>query len=163
MMIVFVYDTESCQKETDDPVKAVLYFHPSWVSDSQKLSLCGQLMGTVRFVRESFSKPKIISLQNGKFILKEFGRFILVVGSDRNVASSILEHRSELLSSMVKFFHCDLQAIFNQFVNTDDYHKNLCDKLYHTFETILPILQHNGSIFQNMPISRLPKVNTVFL
>lgn len=79
-MIVFVYDTEICQDEADDPVKAVLYFHPSWVSDSQKLSLCGQLMGTAQFLRQSFSKPKIISLQNGKFVLKEFGRFVLVVG-----------------------------------------------------------------------------------
>lgn len=81
MMIVFVYDTEICQDESDDPVKAVLYFHPSWVSDSQKLSLCGQLMGTVQFLRQSFSKPKIMSLQNGKFVLKEFGRFVLVVGT----------------------------------------------------------------------------------
>lgn len=80
MMIVFVYDTESCQDEADDPVKAVLYFHPNWVSDSQKLSLCGQLMGTAQFLRQSFSKPKIISLQNGKFVLKEFGRFVLIVG-----------------------------------------------------------------------------------
>lgn len=79
-MIVFVYDTECCQDEADDPVKAVLYFHPSWVSDSQKLSLCGQLMGTAQFLRQSFSRPKIISLQNGKFVLKEFGRFVLIVG-----------------------------------------------------------------------------------
>lgn len=77
-MIVFVYDTEYCQNEADDPVQAVLYFHPSWVSDTQKLSLCGQLMGTTYFLKECFFKPKIIALQNGKFILKEFGRFILV-------------------------------------------------------------------------------------
>lgn len=77
-MIVFVYDTECCQNEADDPVDAVLYFHPSWVSDTQKLSLCGQLMGTVHFLQENFGKTNVISLQNGKFVLKEFGRFILV-------------------------------------------------------------------------------------
>lgn len=78
MMIVFVYDTECCQKEEDDPADAVLYFHPTWVSDTQKFSLCGQLMGTVQFLRETFGTASVISLQNGKFVLKEFGRFILV-------------------------------------------------------------------------------------
>lgn len=78
MMIVFVYDTECCKNEEDDPADAVLYFHPTWVSDTQKYSLCGQLMGTVHFLRETFGKPKVVSLQNGKFVLKEFGRFVLV-------------------------------------------------------------------------------------
>lgn len=79
MMIVFIYDTEYCQKESDDPVNAVLYFHPSWVSDVQKLSLCGQLMGTCHFLSDTFFRPKSISLQSGKFILKNFNRFILVI------------------------------------------------------------------------------------
>lgn len=78
MMIVFVYDTERCQNEEDDPADAVLYFHPTWVSDTQKYSLCGQLMGTAHFLRETFGRAKVISLQNGKFVLKEFGRFVLV-------------------------------------------------------------------------------------
>lgn len=77
-MIVFVYDTERCQNEEDDPADAVLYFHPTWVSDTQKYSLCGQLMGTAHFLRETFGRAKVISLQNGKFVLKEFGRFVLV-------------------------------------------------------------------------------------
>lgn len=77
MMIVFVYDTE-CSTEGDDLTNSVLYFHPSWVSDLQKLSLCGQLMGTTHFLKDSFFPPKIISLQSGKFVIKNFGRFILV-------------------------------------------------------------------------------------
>lgn len=84
MMIVFVYDTECCQNEADDPVDAVLYFHPSWVSDTQKLSLCGQLMGTVHFLQENFGKANVISLQNGKFVLRKFGRFTLVCESSFN-------------------------------------------------------------------------------
>lgn len=79
-MIVFVYDTERCQHEEDDPADAVLYFHPTWVSDTQKYSLCGQLMGTAHFLRETFGRAKVIALQNGKFVLKEFGRFVLVSG-----------------------------------------------------------------------------------
>lgn len=80
MMIVFVYDTESCQTEADDPAEAVLYFHPSWVSDIQRISLVGQLMATSHFLCDTFgARPKIISLQSGKFVLKDFGRFILVI------------------------------------------------------------------------------------
>lgn len=84
-MIVFVYDTECCQDEADDPVNAVLYFHPSWVSDVQKISLCGQLMGTTHWTLDTFARPKIISLQSGKFILKDFGRFILVRFEDETL------------------------------------------------------------------------------
>ncbi|XP_055546972.1 uncharacterized protein LOC129731185 isoform X2 [Wyeomyia smithii] len=43
MMIVFVYDTVK-NDEFEDPVKSVIYFHPPWVSETQKLLLCGQLM-----------------------------------------------------------------------------------------------------------------------
>ncbi|XP_031637723.1 uncharacterized protein LOC116350121 isoform X2 [Contarinia nasturtii] len=163
MMIVFVYDTECCQKEEDDPADAVLYFHPTWVSDTQKFSLCGQLMGTVHFLRETFGKANVISLQNGKFVLKEFGRFVLAVGTDRNISQSLLEHRAELLSSLVRLFHCDIQTIYDQFSASGQY-KNISEKLYHIFETYLPILQYNGNIFQNMPISKLPKsASNIFL
>lgn len=75
---MFVYDTECLKDEADDPIAAVLYFHPSWVSDTQKVALCGQLMGTSYFLKDCFFKPRILSLQNGKFVLKEFGRFTLV-------------------------------------------------------------------------------------
>lgn len=78
-MIVFVYDTECLSAEGDDPASAVLYFHPNWVSNTQKLALCGQLMGTSYFLKDCLFKARVISLQNGKFILKEFGRFVLVL------------------------------------------------------------------------------------
>lgn len=162
-MIVFVYDTECCQDEADDPMQAVLYFHPSWVSDSQKLSLCGQLMGTFHFLSETFGKPKMIALQNGKFAIKEFGRFVLAVGTDRNLNRSALEHRANLLYSLVKLYHNNIQTIFDHFSANNQY-KNLSEKLYHIFETYLPILQYNGNIFQNMPISKLPNcANNIFL
>lgn len=173
MMIVFVYDTECCQDEADDPVKAVLYFYPSWVSDVQKISLCGQLMGTTHFLCETFAaRPKVIALQSGKFVLREFGRFILAIGTDRNLSNSILEHRANLLTSLVAFFHRDIQTMHDQFIAGDQTdggggggtYKSLSEKLYHIFETYLPILQYNGNIFQNMPISRLPKsASNIFL
>lgn len=78
MMIVFVYDTVRCCKEDDDPAEAVMYFHPAWVSLTQRLALAGQLMAVNQFLSTSFSNPKSITLQGGKFVLKKFGQYILV-------------------------------------------------------------------------------------
>ncbi|XP_055838815.1 uncharacterized protein LOC129906876 isoform X4 [Episyrphus balteatus] len=156
-MIVFVYDTEYCKDETNDPINAVLYFYPSWVSDIQKLALCGQLMGTSQFLKHCFFRPKIISLQNGKFVFKEFGRFLLAIGTDRNIADHLLEHRAKLLSTLIEFLHRDLQTIYDQFPPAKN-HRNVSEKLYHIFGTFLPILQYNGNIFQNVPKLRIPKI-----
>ncbi|XP_034478130.1 uncharacterized protein LOC117784486 isoform X2 [Drosophila innubila] len=157
-MIVFVYDTECLKDEADDPIAAVLYFHPSWVSDTQKVALCGQLMGTSYFLKDCFFKPRILALQNGKFVLKEFGRFTLAVGTDRNIADQLLQHRANLLSSLLKFFHRDLQSLHEQYSQPAQQHsRNLSEKLYHIFETYLPMLQRNGNTFQNVPKLRMPK------
>lgn len=75
---MFIYDTHKCQKEEDDPQEAVLYFYPSWVSDQQKLALCGQLIGASQFLISSFSCPKLISLKSGKFMIKQSERFLIV-------------------------------------------------------------------------------------
>lgn len=91
-------------------------------------------------------------------IIEIFSEFIQAVGTDRNVNQSLLQHRAEMLSSLVRLFHCDIQTIYDQFSASGQY-KNISEKLYHIFETYLPILQYNGNIFQNMPISKLPKVS----
>nr|NP_611246.1 Hermansky-Pudlak syndrome 4, isoform A [Drosophila melanogaster]AAF57814.1 Hermansky-Pudlak syndrome 4, isoform A [Drosophila melanogaster] len=157
-MIVFVYDTECLTDEADDPISAVLYFHPSWVSDSQKVALCGQLMGTSYFLKDCFFNPRILALQNGKFVLKEFGRFILAIGTDRNIGDQLLEHRADLLSSLLKFFHRDVQTLYAQYAAPPALNRrNLSEKLYHIFETYLPMLQRNGNTFQNVPRLRMPK------
>lgn len=78
------------------------------------------------------------------------------------MSQSLLEHRADLLSSLVRLFHCDIQTIYDQFSTSGQY-KNLSEKLYHIFETYLPILQYNGNIFQNMPISKLPKVRAIYV
>lgn len=77
-MIVFVYDPIRCLSESDDPADAVLYFHPSWVSDGQRVALCGQLMGVTHCLKGLFSTPNMLTLQSGKFLIKEYGRYILV-------------------------------------------------------------------------------------
>lgn len=78
-MIAFIYDSQLCQKEEDDPQAAVVYFHPSWTSDDQKLALCGQLMGVTQFMSMNFQKPTIVSFASGKFAIRYFNRYILVI------------------------------------------------------------------------------------
>lgn len=136
----------------DDPLFAIKYFHPSWVSDVQKLALCGQLMGLLNFCCE-FSYPEIISLQNGKFRINRFGRFIFGFGSDRNIQESLLLKRSELMMNILSLYHKDIETLYSQF----EEQKNFSDKLYHIFETFLPVLQYNGNLIQNVYKLFLPK------
>lgn len=77
MIIIFVYDTH-LKRESDDLSSAILYFHPHWVSDQQRTALCGQIMGTFHCLKTIFAAPGIISLQSGKFFVREYGRYILV-------------------------------------------------------------------------------------
>ena len=81
-MIVFVYDAMKCNKEgeeeEDDPAECVMYFHPAWVSPTQRMALAGQLMGINQFLTTTFSPPCMISLQGGKFVLKRLGKYLLV-------------------------------------------------------------------------------------
>lgn len=129
------------------------------VGEVQKLSLVGQLMGVTHFFQFNLTQPKVISLQNGRFALRYFGRFILAVGSDRNVEDSILDHRTKLLSDLLQLYHSDVErisAVYGANGKGDDQRK-LTDKLYHIFETYLPLLQYNGNIFYNISILNLPK------
>lgn len=173
-MIIFLYDLEYCKHEEDDPASAILYFHPSWVSDQQRTNLCGQIMGTVHFLKSVFSCPKVLSLQSGKFSIRAFGRYILVclnlrqtfgtnkhnkyifkaVGTDRNIDDWLLEYRADILNSLVSFFHNDIQIVSEQYPA----YTNFKEKLYSMFETYLRILQYSGSIFSNVPLLQLPKV-----
>ncbi|XP_018314730.1 Hermansky-Pudlak syndrome 4 protein [Mycetomoellerius zeteki] len=161
MMIVFVYDTAKCCKEEDDPAEAVMYFHPAWVSLTQRLALAGQLMGVHHFLTTSFSAPRSITLQGGKFVLKKFGQYVLAVGTDRNIHDWILERRANTLESLLKFFHCDLVQILES-LNND--RTRFTEKLYQMFETYLPILQHSANLFSNIPVIKLPKsASNIFL
>lgn len=161
MMIVFIYDTAKCCKEEDDPAEAVMYFHPAWVSLTQRLALAGQLMGVYHFLATSFSAPRSITLQGGKFVLKKFGQYVLAVGTDRNIHDWILERRADTLESLLKFFHCDLVKILES-LNND--RNRFTEKLYQMFETYLPILQHSANLFSSIPVIKLPKsASNIFL
>uniref|UniRef100_A0A182Q042 CCZ1/INTU/HSP4 first Longin domain-containing protein n=1 Tax=Anopheles farauti TaxID=69004 RepID=A0A182Q042_9DIPT len=154
-MIIFVYDLTK-KVENDDPTGSIIYFHPMWVSELQKKSLCGQLMGSTHFLGETLSKVRFISLQNGKFALRSHGRFMLAVGSDRNIAESILEYRASLLAALIELYHGDFNTLYNVYLEKE--HKNgFNEKVFCLMEACLPLLQFNGNIFQNMPLLRLPK------
>lgn len=109
-------------------------------------------MGLMNFCSE-FSSPDLISLQNGKFKIERFGRFILAMGTDRNIQESLLKHRSELMINILRLYHQSIETIFTQF---DDL-KQFSDKLYHIFETYLSILTYNGNLLQNVYKLFLPK------
>lgn len=114
-------------------------------------------MGVTRFFQDNFGNARIITLQSGKFALRFFGRYVLAVGTDRNVAESILHHRSELLSALLRLYHNDIEKISGLFEGQEEQRKNFTDKLYHIFDTYLPILQYNGNIFHNIVLLDLPK------
>lgn len=78
MIIVFLYDTQIRLTEEDDPQKAVVYFYPSWVSGNQRMALCGQLIGVTQFLESNFVFPRILALKCGKFMVKKFGRYMMV-------------------------------------------------------------------------------------
>lgn len=100
-----------------------------------------------------FEAVDFISLQNGKFKFETFGRFIIAMGTDRNIQESLLNHRNELMKNILKLYHCDINKIFEQF----DDAKKFSDKLYHIFETYLPVLQYNSNVLQNVYKQHLPK------
>ncbi|XP_026724952.1 uncharacterized protein LOC113491934 [Trichoplusia ni] len=156
MMIVFVYDTLCCTAEEDDPINAVLYFHPGWVSDTQRHALAGQVVGAAHCIKTLFSQPVAITLQSGKFIIREYGRYILAIGSDRNIPDWVLKNRANLLTSMIKVYHGDLQVLAEQMEDQ----RRLSEKLYQVFETYLPVLQYGCHIFQRVPMLTLPKSAT---
>ncbi|XP_033230252.1 uncharacterized protein LOC117181547 isoform X2 [Belonocnema kinseyi] len=161
MMIVFVYDTARCSKEEDDPAESVVYFHPSWVSPTQRMALSGQLMGVNQFLSTSFASPCIISLQGGKFVMKRLGQYLLAVGTDRNIQDWIIQRRANTLESLLNFFHCDLETISCLFNNERN---KFTEKLYQIFETYLPILQYSASLFSSIPALKFPRsASNVFL
>ncbi|XP_049780805.1 uncharacterized protein LOC126182412 [Schistocerca cancellata] len=161
LFIMFVYDTQKCQKEEDDPQEAVVYFHPAWVTEQQKMVLCGQLMGATQFFRSSFSCPNILCLNSGKFLVWQCGRFILTVGTDQNIDEWILKYRSKVLLDLLRFYHNDFETIHSS-AGPDG--SKFAEKLQQIFEIYVPIVQHSGNIFANMPSVRLPKsASSIFL
>ncbi|KOB76135.1 Uncharacterized protein OBRU01_06225, partial [Operophtera brumata] len=105
-----------------------------------------KVVGAAHCIKSLFSQPLAITLQSGKFILREYGRYILAIGSDRNIPDWVLKNRASLLTSMIRVYHGDLQAIAAQMEDQ----RRLSEKLYQVFETYLPVLQFGCHIFQRI-------------
>ncbi|XP_063222092.1 uncharacterized protein LOC134530805 isoform X2 [Bacillus rossius redtenbacheri] len=158
LWIVFVYDTLRCTEEEDDPQDALLYFHPAWVNDQHRLALCGQLMGTAQFFVSTFSCPRLLALDSGKFLLSRCGRYFLVVGTDRNIPDEVLEHRAVTLLDIIQFYHCDLETMVRSAGTA------VKDRLALMLDTYLPMLQYASNLLGVIPSIRLPKsAGNVFL
>ncbi|CAH1403961.1 unnamed protein product [Nezara viridula] len=159
LLIVFIYDCESCKKEEDDPQDAIIYFYPTWVNNEQRHALCSQLMGVTQFCASSFSLPNIISLQSGKFALKKLGRYALCVGTDRNIPDLVLETRANILYKLLRLFHYSIENLQDSSVDED-----ISDKLAELLQVYLPILQYATNTFGNIPVLKIPKsTSTLYL
>jgi hypothetical protein len=150
---VFVYDCEECVSEADDPQDAIVYFHPSWVSEQQRLALCGQLMGATHFFLASFSCPRLICLSSGHFAVRQCGsgRFVLVVGADR--ATPLLQRRADALVAMLRLFHGGLDEVA---AGCD--RPLLLARLQDILDTLVPLAHKFGDLFGHQPALLLPKV-----
>lgn len=149
LLIVFVYDSRFCTAESDDPQNSILYFHPPWVSSSQKLALSGQLMGIVKFSSSVFTAPSILALRSGKFAFQQFGSSTLCVGTDRNIQDSILQNRANTLYNILVTFHNNITEISDQSILKD------------TFNTVissyLSLLLVSSNIFGSTSVLKFPK------
>ncbi|OXA42957.1 Hermansky-Pudlak syndrome 4 protein [Folsomia candida] len=159
LQVVFIYDTLRCRREEDDPRDAILYFHPMEIPENRRIAICGQLMGITQFLLDMFSAPKILSLENGKFALKELGKqYILALGCSSVTPDWLLEKQADILYQITKFFHKDIDNILTA-VGGD--RKLLTAKLTSIMDHYIPISQHNGDLFALtfgiLPILSLPK------
>lgn len=85
-----------------------------------------------------------------------------VIGTDRNVNQSLLEQRADILNSLIKLFHNNLQSISDEMSIGYQGKTTLPERLFYIFETFLPMLTYRGNVFRHMPIAKLPKVSARF-
>ncbi|XP_022170503.1 Hermansky-Pudlak syndrome 4 protein homolog [Myzus persicae] len=149
LLIVFVYDPRFCTSEADDPQNSILYFHPPWVSSSQKLALSGQLMGIVKFSSSVFSSPSVLALRSGKFAIRQFGSLTLCVGTDRNIPDSVLQNRANTLYNILVTFHFNITEISD--------HKILSEQLNTVISSYLSLLLISSNMFSTTAVFKFPK------
>ncbi|KAG5886850.1 hypothetical protein JTB14_017656 [Gonioctena quinquepunctata] len=153
-LIVFVYDTVRREKN-----EALIYFHPTWVSAEQKTALCGQIIGTLQCVQSLFCKPEVVSLRSGNFFIMEKGRYLFAVGTDRNIAGSLLEFKAKTLYSLLEFLHEDFEELAKICQK-----ETLSSKLCSIFDNYIKILVYARSIFsQNTSLMLTKSSSNVFM
>ncbi|GFY69117.1 hypothetical protein TNIN_138081 [Trichonephila inaurata madagascariensis] len=111
MNLFFVYDTVYCKKDEDDPKDAVVYFFPVQASESQRYFLCCQLVGVAKFLRSTFSAPSVVVSDQGKFAFLWSGNYLLVLGANSDVNSSILKDQLSFLCGIFCFYHGSINNV----------------------------------------------------
>ncbi|XP_068633282.1 uncharacterized protein HPS4 isoform X2 [Battus philenor] len=101
MMIVFVYDTQCCVSEEDDPAEAVLYFHPGWVSDTQRHALAGQAIGSDRNIPDWVLKNRASLLTS----------MIKVYHGDLHTIAEQMEDQKRLAEKLYQVFETYLPVL----------------------------------------------------
>ncbi|XP_072390222.1 uncharacterized protein HPS4 [Diabrotica undecimpunctata] len=148
--ILFIYDTQKSQE--DDEIGPILYFHPMWVPQEQKAALCGQVVGTIQCMKNIFSKPDVITLVNGKFVIIEHKQFFFVMGTDKNTPSTFLQSRAKSLFAVIEFFHKDIYSLQLNYNSKCD-----VEKLQDIIDSYLKMLLVSGKLFTPKPAFVLPK------
>lgn len=154
IQIFFVYNTS--RNEIDNGLESILYFYPEWVSDDQKGALCGQIIGTIQCMKNLFSKPDIISLQNGKFLVIESKKVYFVLGTDKHAPTKFLQYIAKNLYSTLKFFHLDIDIL-----DSVSKSNGTLQKLHNILDGYLKILNFSGKLCSQTPGTK--KLNDIFI
>lgn len=116
-------------------------------------TLAGQLIGFQNWCQDTFEKIQIVKLCNGLFVLRKFGRFMLAIGSDRNISETITLYRAELITNILNFYYGGLSTLFNQLENKSKFSEILLT----IFDTYLPSIQYYGNLLNSSFRFIIPK------
>ena len=84
--IFFIHDTSKLKYESDDPIKAVIYFHPENVQDNYSCWLSNSIVCLSASV-QSITKfqPQNFHFENKVFTLKKFEKISFVFGCCKGI------------------------------------------------------------------------------
>ncbi|XP_023215460.1 uncharacterized protein LOC111618211 [Centruroides sculpturatus] len=125
MQLFFVYDLTYCKKESDDPKDAIIYFHPPQVSENKRCIICCQLVGMVQFFQSTFSCPKIIVLQKGKFAVKVCDNYLLALEAKSGVPDNIVWRQLNHLYNTFCFYHKSISRVYKLCKRRQDFVKRM--------------------------------------
>ncbi|XP_037091293.1 uncharacterized protein LOC119111589 [Pollicipes pollicipes] len=117
--MVFIYDTECCQHEADDPTEAICFLHPGEEDEeeagavrSDALHLVCQLMGTALFAeRNMASLPVRIRLHHGEFVLHREGRFIWAMHTSSEDETYVTRRQLAMARQVLQLLHGGLAEL----------------------------------------------------
>lgn len=158
MQLFFVYDLSYCKTETDDPKDAIIYFHPSQVTENQRCIICCQLVGMIQFFQSTFSCPKIITLQKGKFAIKLCSNYLFALEAKSGVPDNILLKQLRHVYNIFCFYHKNVNRVNRFYRKREDFLKkmenilNCCLPVSHCFDNDFLLA------FDALPVFLVPEI-----